>query len=43
VTLDTLTEKHAQQENMTLGELKRVIAEIYPNQRQFYVIDFKCV
>jgi len=36
-------EKHAQQENMTLGELKRVIAEIYPNQTQFYVIDFKCL
>jgi len=43
VTLDTLTEKHAQQENMTLGELKRVIAAIYPKQRQFYVSDFKCV
>jgi len=43
VTLETLTEKHAQQENMTLGELKRVIAEIYPNQTQFYVIDFKCL
>ncbi|ECO7553381.1 ASCH domain-containing protein, partial [Salmonella enterica] len=24
-------------------ELKRVIAEIYPNQTQFYVIDFKCL
>ncbi|MDI8796448.1 ASCH domain-containing protein, partial [Salmonella enterica subsp. enterica serovar Montevideo] len=22
---------------------KRVIAEIYPNQTQFYVIDFKCL
>lgn len=43
VTLDTLSEKHAQQENMTLDELKRVITEIYPNQTQFYVIDFKCV
>ncbi|MEX8701044.1 ASCH domain-containing protein, partial [Salmonella enterica] len=26
-----------------LDELKRVIAEIYPNQTQFYVIDFKCL
>ena len=43
VTLDTLTEKHAQQENMTLEELKRVIGEIYPKQSQFYVIDFKCL
>lgn len=43
VTLDTLTDKHAQQENMTLEELKHVIAEIYPNQTQFYVIDFKCL
>jgi uncharacterized protein YqfB (UPF0267 family) len=43
VTLDSLTEKHAQQENMTLPELKAVIAEIYPDQQQFYVIEFQCV
>jgi hypothetical protein len=43
VTLDTLTEKHAEQENMTLEALKSVIAEIYPHQNQFYVIDFKCL
>lgn len=43
MTLDTLNEKHAQQENMSLDELKRVIAEIYPNHTQFYVIDFKCL
>ncbi|EPP0237603.1 N(4)-acetylcytidine aminohydrolase [Escherichia fergusonii] len=43
VTLDTLTEKHAQQENMTLPELKKVIADIYPRQTQFYVIEFKCL
>lgn len=43
VTLDTLTEEHARQENMTLDELKQVIADIYPNEKQFYVIDFKCV
>ena len=40
VTLDTLTE---QQENMTLAELKKVIADIYPGQTQFYVIEFKCL
>ena len=43
VTLDTLTEKHAEQENMTLTELKKVIADIYPDQTQFYVIEFKCL
>ena len=31
VTLDTLT------------ELKKVIADIYPDQTQFYVIEFKCL
>ncbi|MGP0707291.1 ASCH domain-containing protein, partial [Escherichia coli] len=43
VTLDTLTEKPAEQENMTLTELKKVIADIYPGQPQFYVIEFKCL
>ncbi|WP_297115837.1 N(4)-acetylcytidine aminohydrolase [uncultured Enterobacter sp.] len=43
VTLETLTEKHAEQENMALETLKSVIREIYPNQDQFYVIDFKCL
>lgn len=43
VALDTLTEDHARQENMTLDELRKVIVGIYPNQSQFYVIDFKCV
>ena len=43
VTLDTLNEGHALQENMTLSELKQVITDIYPNQTQFYVIDFKCL
>lgn len=43
VILDALTQKHAQQENMSLETLKEVIAEIYPNQSQFYVIEFKCL
>lgn len=43
VTLDTLTELHAHQENMTLDELKTVISEIYPGQQKFYVIEFQCV
>lgn len=43
VTLETLTQQHADQENMTLPELKAVIAEIYPGQQQFYVIEFERV
>ncbi|MGK9175423.1 N(4)-acetylcytidine aminohydrolase [Yokenella regensburgei] len=43
VTLDTLTLQHAEQENMTLAELKQVISEIYPGQNNFYVIDFECL
>lgn len=42
VTLDTLTEQHAHQENMTLDELKTVISEIYPGQQKFYLIEFHC-
>lgn len=41
VTLDTLSELHAQQENMTLAQLREVIAEIYPEEKQFYVIEFE--
>ena len=41
VTLDTLTELHAQQENMTLAQLREGIAEIYPEEKQFYVIEFE--
>ncbi|MBV8041794.1 N(4)-acetylcytidine aminohydrolase [Pluralibacter sp.] len=43
VTLDTLTDTHAQQENMTRSELRAVIEAIYPGQNQFYVIEFKCL
>lgn len=41
VTLDTLSELHAQQENMTLAQLREVITEIYPEEKQFYVIEFE--
>ena len=41
VTLDTLSELHAQQENMTLAQLREVIAEIFPEEKQFYVIEFE--
>lgn len=43
VTMDTLTDRHAEQENMTLPELKQVIADIYPGENTFYVIEFKCI
>ena len=42
ITLDELTEEHANQENMGLDELKEVIRGIYPNEEQFYAIRF-CV
>ncbi|MEQ9722234.1 N(4)-acetylcytidine aminohydrolase [Yersinia alsatica] len=40
VTLDALSERHAEQENMSLDELKKVIKDIYPGLEQFYVIEF---
>ena len=40
ITLDELTEQHAKQENMGLEELKEVIRGIYPNEEQFYVMNF---
>lgn len=43
VTLDTLSERHAEQENMSLPELKKVITDIYPGENLFYVIEFKRV
>jgi len=35
-----LDDTHAQQENMTLDELKAVIAEIYPGITELYKIEF---
>ena len=43
ITLDELTEQHAKQENMSLVELKDVIKTIYPNQSEFWVIEFQLV
>ena len=40
IMLDNLTEQHAAQENMGLDELKELIRGIYPNEKQFYLIDF---
>ena len=38
-----LSALHAQQENMTLLELKTVIQEIYPNIESLYVISYELV
>ena len=38
-----LTEVHAQQENMSLLELKRVIQEIYPGIKELYVIYYQLI
>lgn len=43
VLLDNLTSVHAEQENMTLDQLKAVIEEIYPGVQQLYVVSFKLV
>ncbi|HGM5489787.1 TPA: N(4)-acetylcytidine aminohydrolase [Serratia fonticola] len=40
VRLDELTDEHAQQENMTLSELKQVIQDIYPGLNELFVIAF---
>ncbi len=40
---DDLNVWHAEQENMTLSELKSVISEIYPNETQFYVVSYQLV
>lgn len=41
ITLDELTEQHANKENMGLAELKEVIRGIYPSKDKFYIIHFK--
>lgn len=38
-----LNDRHAEQENMTLAELKQVIKEIYPHDDDFFVIEFELV
>ncbi|AWP53585.1 TPA: N(4)-acetylcytidine aminohydrolase [Haemophilus influenzae] len=40
ITLDKLTEQNAKQENMSLAELKEVIKTIYPNENEFFMINF---
>jgi hypothetical protein len=43
ITFDDLNTYHAEQENMTLEELKNIIEEIYPNKGQLYVISYHIV
>lgn len=43
IHFDDLSEQHAQQENMTLPELRQVIKDIYPQDEQFWVIEFELV
>ncbi len=43
ILFDDLNEDHAQQENMTLEQLKNVIKEIYPNDTEFFVISYKLI
>ena len=40
ITIDELTEQHAKQENMSLVELREVIKTIYPNENEFFMINF---
>jgi len=41
VAFDALSDFHAQQENMTLTELKAVIQEIYPGIEHLYMISYE--
>ena len=43
ISFSELTDVHAQQENMTLEELKQVISDIYPETPDLYVIAFELV
>lgn len=43
IRVDNLNELHALQENMSLEQLKDIISEIYPDQKNLYVISYKLV
>lgn len=43
ITFSELSNFHAQQENMTLSELKDIIHDIYPNVENLYVISFELI
>ena len=43
IFFDQLNEQHAAQENMSLAELRQVISEIYPNETEFWLIEFEVI
>ncbi|GLS89339.1 UPF0267 protein [Psychromonas marina] len=43
ISFSALSDFHAEQENMTLAELKQVIQDIYPGIDQLYVVSYKLV
>jgi uncharacterized protein YqfB (UPF0267 family) len=43
VLFDALTDYHAEQENMTLAELRGVIQAIYPGIQQLFLISYQLV
>lgn len=43
IAFDALEQRHAEQENMTLTQLKRLIQEIYPGIRELFLIEFSLV
>ncbi len=43
VQFDELNQRHADQENMTLTELKQVISEIYPGLNELFMIEFRLI
>lgn len=43
VLFDALSDYHAEQENMTLNELREVIQDIYPGIQELYLISYQLV
>ncbi len=43
INFDDLNQYHAEQENMTLDDLKQIIEEIYPHKGPLYVISYHLV
>lgn len=43
VDFNSLTTFHAQQENMTLPELKSILREIYPDENDLYIITYQLI
>lgn len=43
VLFDALSDYHAEQENMTLAELREVIQDIYPGIQQLYLISYQLI